>query len=147
MAEQSVYAAPEADLAPAAGDREYPGIRRLPYFGWGMALNLVYMGTIGALGPESSLVLVPMLLVLVAMGYLVVQRLRNTGSPGWHAAGIVVPVLNIYIGLRAMAFPEGYADHRSLDTPAKVIIGLFVGSMVLGIAAAVLVPMMVGGGA
>ena len=67
-------------------------------------------------------------------------RFRNQGSSGLWALGMFVPILNIYTGLRAMAFPEGYADHRTLDTPAKILIGVWLAFFVLGIGAAILLP-------
>lgn len=50
----------------------------------------------------------------------------------------MVPLLNIFVGIRCIAYPEGYEDHKTLDTPAKVIIGIFVGLLVLVILVAVL---------
>ena len=42
-----------------------------------------------------------------------------------------VPILNILVGVRALCCPEGYAHHKTLDTPAKVLIGIFIGLLVL----------------
>jgi len=41
--------------------------------------------------------------------------------------------MNIWIGWRMMACPEGYEDHRTLDTPGKVLSGIWIALMVLAI--------------
>ena len=145
MAEQSVYAAPNADLNTEAHVGDYPGLRRLPYFGWSVGMQLVYYTLLAVAGENPALVLLAVAAVMGGSIYLLVQRLRNTGSNGWWAALILVPIVNIYVGMKALAFPEGYDDHKQLDTAAKVIIGLFLGSIVLGIVAAIAIPAMVAG--
>jgi uncharacterized membrane protein YhaH (DUF805 family) len=146
MAEQSVYTPPAANLAAEAGEKVYPGFRRLPYFGWSMAVQVAYAILAGVTIAVGSTALYGILTLgmFAAAIYVLVQRLHNLGSNPWWAAAMLVPLLNIYIGLKAMAFPEGYDDHKQLDGPAKVIIGLFVGIFVLGIAAALMIPAVAG---
>ena len=141
MAEQSVYTPPDATLAAEAGEKVYPGFRRLPYFGWSVAVQIGYAILAGVTMAAGSTALYGILTIgmIAAVIYVLVQRLHNLGSNPWWAAAMFVPLLNIYIGLKAMAFPEGYDDHRQLDGPAKVIIGLFVGVLVLVIVA-VMIP-------
>jgi uncharacterized membrane protein YhaH (DUF805 family) len=143
MAEQSVYAAPGADLNTSAHAGDYPGMRRLPYFGWSLGIQFVYYAMLAVGGENPAMVMLALAAMTGASIYLLVQRLRNTGSNGWWAALILVPLVNIYIGLKALAFPEGYDDHKQLDTPAKVIMVLFLGSIALGILAAIAIPAMV----
>jgi len=45
-----------------------------------------------------------------------------------------VPILNIVVGIRLIAAPEGYAVHKTLDTPGKVIVGLLIGALLLFVA-------------
>ena len=145
MAEQSVYAAPSADLNTQSAVTDYPGMRRLPYFGYSLAIQFLYYAMLAASGECPAMVMDALALMMGGSIYVLVQRLRNTGSNGWWAALIFVPLVNIYIGLKALAFPEGYDDHKQLDGPAKIIMALFLGSIVLGIVAAIAIPAMVAG--
>ena len=140
MAEQSVYAPPGANVAEATQDREYPGLRRLPYFGWGLALQVAFVVLTIVVGP-GAISLLFSVAMLGGVIYLLVLRLQNLGSSGWWTLAMFVPLLNFYIGLKAMAFPEGYDDHKQLDQPAKNIIGLFVGFFVLTLAGVMLAVM------
>ena len=144
MAETSVYSAPNAELATETVAGNYEGIRRLPYFGYSIGAQVLFYLGLFLVGESGSLFL--MAALVAATAWIVVMRLKNTGWSGWWALGMLVPLLNIYVGLRAIAFPEGYSDHKTLDTPAKVIIGIFVGFFVLGIGAALLIPAMIAAG-
>ena len=134
------YAAPSADISEPAIHRSYSGLRRLPFFGCSVGLTVLYMVGLMLGGQEPTIALISVGLVLVGSIYLYVLRFRNQDSSGLWALGMFVPILNIYTGLRAMAFPEGYADHRTLDTPAKILIGVWLAFFVLGIGAAILLP-------
>ena len=127
------YAAPGANLSEALTSREYGGLRRAPFFGWSMGLMALYMVGVFAL----------LLGLCAASIWIHVLRFRNQGSSGLWALGVFVPIFGIYASLRALAFPEGYEDHRSLDTPAKLLIGLWLGAFLLGMLAAILIPMLV----
>lgn len=144
MAETNVYNAPDAELAVDVVAGDYEGIRRLPYFGYSMGVQVLFYLGLFLVGESGSLFLMAAL-VGTSM-WLVVMRLKNTGWSGWWALGMFVPLLNFYVGLRALAFPEGYSDHKTLDTPAKILIGLFVGFIVLGIGAAIIIPAIVAAG-
>lgn len=139
-----IYATPDADLdAGIDTDKVYPGLRRLPYFLYSLGINVFFSVFVGVVAgfAESALGITTniMMLVLVAVSvYLIIQRLHNLGSSGWWALAMFVPFLNIWIGIKTLAFPEGYDDHKTLDTTAKVIVGIMVGAMVLGIAGAFL---------
>lgn len=77
---------------------------------------------------------VALLLALATLGvmiYLIVQRLKNLGYGGLWVLGIFVPILNLIVLVRCLAGPEGYADHKTLDTAGKVIVGLILGLFVL----------------
>lgn len=140
-----IYATPDANLDAGVDENKvYPGLRRLPYFLYSLGVNLVYILVIGGLAAmeiDSVGIAIAAMVVVVAVSiWLVVRRLQNLGSNPWWAVGLIVPLLNIWIGLKTVAFPEGYDDHKTLDTAAKVIIGLAVGAAILGVAAAVLMP-------
>lgn len=140
-----VYAPPQANLETDYNtDTDYPGLRRLPYFLYSAGVNIVYaialfaIGTAAGAESAGAIGTVLIIAVLIASMVLVIKRLQNLGSSGWWAIGMFVPLLNFWIGIKTMAFPEGYDDHRTLDTAAKIIIGLFLGSMILGIGVAIL---------
>ena len=137
------YAAPGANLSEALTSREYGGLRRAPFFGWSIGLMAVYM--VGLLAVEGSPggIFALLLGLCAASIWIHVLRFRNQGSSGLWALGVFVPIFGIYASLRALAFPEGYEDHRSLDTPAKLLIGLWLGAFLLGMLSAILIPMLV----
>lgn len=149
------YRAPGADLGEPA-HQHYAGFKRLPYFLGTLAVQVVAMvlqfSFIGAMDPaaeaDSSTMFGGFGLIMLATFavsiYLTVQRLKNIGAHWAWVFALIVPFLNIYLAWRCLACPEGYVDHKQLDTAGKVVTGLFIGVFVLGIAAAVLVPAMVG---
>ncbi|MEM8912792.1 MAG: hypothetical protein AAGC97_13580, partial [Planctomycetota bacterium] len=47
-------------------------------------------------------------------------RLINQGANGWFALLAAVPIANLYVWLRCLVCPEGYAEHRTLDFVGKV---------------------------
>ena len=144
MAEQSVYQAPAADLDTGREVTEYGGLTRLKYFLYGIGLQVIYYVLLGISGAAESgaMVAVAFLALLGGTVWLGYQRFVNIGSNGWWCLMIFVPIANIYFGLKALAFPTGYDDHKEMDTAGKVIIGLFVGMIVLGVVAAIMIPMM-----
>ena len=42
-----------------------------------------------------------------------------------------VPLLNIIVAVRCVAAPEGYADHKTLDTTGKIIVGIVIALIAL----------------
>jgi len=138
MSDVNPFQAPA--VTEVAGDyvpsRDYGGIRRLQYFGFsfafGIANNIVQMLLMNA-GVQAAVIASGVVGFAVGM-YLAVLRLKNLGYSGWWALGMLVPFLNILVALRCIACPEGYADHKTLDTAAKVILGIFLGLFVLAIA-------------
>jgi uncharacterized membrane protein YhaH (DUF805 family) len=109
--------------------REYGGIGRLAYLGYsflvGVGTNV--LAAAGA-GTEAG----PAILVIAVIGsialslYVVVQRLKNMGYSGWWSLLIFVPLANIFVGLRCLICPQGYADTKKLDTAGKVVTGIVV---------------------
>ena len=63
----------------------------------------------------------------------VVKRFRNVGMSGWWLFGLVVPVLNLWLGYRLLACPAGYSTRRKLDVAGKLVAVLYWGSLVAGI--------------
>lgn len=83
------------------------------------------------------LFIVPLLIALVVM----LQRFRNLGMTRAWFLGLIIPVLNWWLGYRLIACPEGYADHKKLDGIGWVLAILywlpFVGAILAGVFAAV----------
>jgi hypothetical protein len=52
---------------------------------------------------------------------------------GWWSLLLFVPIINILIHARCLAFPEGYVDHKRLDVAARVILGLMLGASVVAV--------------
>lgn len=138
MNQENPFATPDAELdtGPAPGLlRDYGGIGRLAYFGYTVLftfLSMFIVGGLAAAGGLSSLLLTQGILALVSF-VLAYKRLINIGDNGWLCLLLMIPLVNIFIGVRCLAYPTGYADHKQLDTAAKVIIGLFVGIIVIGV--------------
>jgi uncharacterized membrane protein YhaH (DUF805 family) len=73
------------------------------------------------------------ILFMIATLYVGAQRTKNLGMSGAAILWTFVPIMNLWIGWRMIACPEGYEDHRTLDVPGKVISGLWIGMIVLAI--------------
>ena len=145
MAEQSVYAAPAAQLEMPGTTGTFGGVDRLQYFLISMGIGVANMVLTLMFADTPAVAMVSLIAAVIASIYLVVQRLKNIGSSPWWTLAFIVPLLNLYIGMKCLAFPEGYQEHKQLDSAAKIIIGLFLAMFVLamlGIVAAIAVPMM-----
>jgi len=126
---------------------EYGGIRRLAYF---LRLLLLFVALIAVMaagfafssGGEPSLIVI----ILVMLGFAVlairfaVQRVRNIGLNGWWVLLMFVPIVSNFFSIALLACPEGYADHKKMDTIgivlAVIFVGLFLLSFILNIAGA-----------
>ncbi len=128
---------------------EYPGYGRLRYFLITMVFTILCYAIAAAIGfamygskPNIGVVVLVVIAVFSAMLagsiYIGVQRLKNLGMSGLALFWMFVPFMNMWLGWRMIACPPGYEDHRTLDTPAKVITGIWIGSMVLAFAAGIL---------
>lgn len=144
-----VYAAPQADLrADYASVAGYPGLTRMPYFLWMMGLQLggtAIMAALAAAVDPALGVAVGYALLLGGFIYISVLRFRNQGASGWWSLGLFVPIFNFYVGIRALAYQEGYCEQGRLDRTGKVIVYLYVGSVLLVVAAAIFLPMFAAG--
>lgn len=142
MSEYNPFAAPsEAGYATQNFQgRTYGGIGRLAYFGYSLLINIVSTALQFALaaGNMAGLILVVSVVGMIFGIWIAVQRLINVGLSGWWVLGLIVPILNIWVAVQCIAAPEGYAQHKTLDTAGKVIIGVFLGGVVLVIALVVL---------
>jgi len=123
----------------------YKGLRRLPYFGYGLLAGLIIefleqaiFYTVGVGAATFGLGLLLGFLSFVVQVWIIALRLRNLGYSEWWCLGMLVPILNILIYFRCIACPEGYAHHKTLDTAGKIIAGIFLSLIVLAVLAIVL---------
>jgi len=128
------------------GRTAYPGIGRLAYvllwFGASVAIWVLMIGGsfVAAALTDSGAARIAGLAIggLVGMAgsiWVMVQRLNNAGYSGWWCIGSFIPLLNIFVAFLMLVAPEGYADHKTLDTSGKVVCGLFIGFMILAVIA------------
>lgn len=149
MVDKNPYSAPAADVVPEyVGSKAYGGIGRLIYFlgnAGGYIVFLVVAFAFGALlgeGGDAGLALLGIVFVLymaVAL-WLAVARFHNIGRSGWNVLWFIVPLANLYFGWMAIAAPEGYKDHGTLDTAGKIITALYILMFVLSFALPFLAP-------
>lgn len=126
---ENPYSPPQADIAVRNVSREYGGIRRLHYFGLSMLLGIAQSVISVATTPidTNGTMSCGVLFIFVILSLLLVYfRLKNIGMNPWWALGLVIPILNIFIGVRCLAFQEGYADTKKLDTAGRVIVGIIL---------------------
>lgn len=112
---------------------EYPGIGRLVYFGCVMVLsivNVVLQQTLATTPGQSLLISLGVLPIAIVF---VVLRLRNLAMSGWWALLMFIPLVNILLALRCLVYPPGYGDHRTMDAPAKIIVGVILGLFLLAL--------------
>ena len=111
--------------------RHYVGIQRLPYLGIMIGLAIVHQGPIARVAAADSsgvATLMVTLLFIVVCFISAYYRLKNIGMNPWWCLLILVPIAHLLVVIRCLAFQEGYADTKKLDTAGKVIIvlGFFV---------------------
>ena len=103
-------------------EQEYPGIGRLHYFlsNVGMVAAVVFVVTV--FGPESRVMSVTTVVVMVASLILDVMRLRNIGVSQWFAFIRYVPFGRTLLGMCLMCAQPGWAEGRRLDSAGKSIL-------------------------
>jgi uncharacterized membrane protein YhaH (DUF805 family) len=151
MQDQNPYSPPAAEISAdqaMPGQATFPGLRRLPYFLWSIALGVGFVILMAIGGAIAGATNSPEAMIIVmAIGYIAlfvvaiilgVKRLNNLGTSGAWILLMFVPIVSIGLSIFLIAFPEGYTKHRTLDTAAKVIIGIFVAFIVLAILGGVL---------
>ncbi|MDD7983742.1 hypothetical protein PQO01_02125 [Lentisphaera marina] len=125
------YAAPSTSETLSVNDSgevmEYGGMTRGPYWGWNFGLNFVS--------------LIPILGIIVFIAgavYIIRERCRNLGYNLWYGWTVLIPFYNILVSFRLACCPEGYADHKTLDKTAKILLGVMVAFIVLSVGAVAL---------
>lgn len=122
----------------------YEGYGRLRYFLTYMVMTIVFYAiafgimflivkSTESVGASLAVLGLLAIVFMIAALYIGAQRTKNLGMSGFAVLWSFVPIMNIWIGWRMMACPEGYEDHRTLDTPGKVLSGIWIALMVLAI--------------
>jgi uncharacterized membrane protein YhaH (DUF805 family) len=114
----------------------YGGIGRLGYWLGCFAMLAIYvvfrLADRGA-GELGFAIVINFVLSFV----LVVSRLRNIGMSSWWALLLLVPCAGIFVGVPCAICPEGYQDTKKLDTAGRVLAGIFIAFLVIGVIIAI----------
>ena len=103
-------------------DQEYPGIGRLHYFlaQVGMIAAVIFVVTI--FGPESRVMSIMTLVLMVASVILDVMRLRNIGVSQWFSFLRYAPYGKTILWLGLTSAQPGWIETRRLDRAGKSIL-------------------------
>ncbi len=103
----------------------YPGIGRLNYFlaqvGMGVAMAVLVIN----LGPESPVVRLAGLGLMIAGFVLDVMRLRNIGVSQWFAMLRLVPYAGSLLTIGLQCAQTGWIESRRLDRAGMIIFGVY----------------------
>lgn len=171
MADQSdtieLYKAPRADLTrePEDGyDETHPlspkgRLGRVRYLGYSMVISFIAMIAIFAIGGIASVIgggsgstvltvlgIIVYLVMLPCSFILMIKRFHDMNRTGWLSLALIVPVVNIVLGLMLLFVPgtKGTNSYGPQPRPpgrwSGVVIGAFFLFFVLGILAAIAIP-------
>ena len=103
-------------------ENAYPGIGRLHYFlgQVGMIASAIFVVTV--FGPESRVMAVLGLVLMVVSVVLDVMRLRNIGVSQWFVFLRFVPLGKALLGIGLLAAQPGWNETRRLDSSGKSIL-------------------------
>lgn len=140
------YEAPQAPLVDSASavftPRSFGGIQRMPFVGVLVALIVIPV-VIELMAPPSGYMqtILHVISWVFLFGYLaaIVLRLKNIGMSGGWALLLLVPIANLLLILRCLAFQEGYVEVGKLDTPGRVMMYLLLALLLLSVVGIVFV--------
>ena len=100
----------------------YPGIGRLHYFlaQIGMIAAVVFVITV--FGPQSPMLKITGIAVMVVSFIVDVLRLRNIGLSQWFAFLRYVPFGKTILGVGLLSAQAGWAETRELDSAGRNIL-------------------------
>jgi uncharacterized membrane protein YhaH (DUF805 family) len=135
---ENPYEAPQAVVESTQTLRErrdhYGGIGRLAY----VALMIGAVGGSNIFSDMSRNAggIVTNLLITITFWVLLFVaaffRLKNIGMNPWWCLLLFVPLANLAVFFRCLAYPEGYADTKELDVAGKVVVGFCIAFILLG---------------
>jgi hypothetical protein len=109
-------------MSESGHEHKYPGIGRLHYFlaHIGMIAAVVFVVTV--FGPESRVMRITGLVLMVASFVLDVMRLKNIGLSQWFAFLRYVPFGKTLLVFGLLCAQTGWIETRRLDSAGKSIL-------------------------
>ena len=104
------------------------GYSFLAFIVFSVLFRVVAESGMGATG-LGRIILVTRIMLIAWIGsmiFITVQRLKNIGNSGWWSVLLFVPLANIFLGLRCLVCPAGYADNKRLDRAGKIMTGFLL---------------------
>src|SRR5688500_609124 len=109
-------------MSESTPEHEYPGICRLHYFLAHLGMIAVVVFVVTVFGPESRVMSITGLVLLVASFVLDVMRLKNIGLSQWFAFLRYVPLGKTLLGFGLLCAQTGWIETRRLDSAGKSIL-------------------------
>ena len=103
-------------------EQEYPGIGRLHYFLAHVGMVAAIMFVVTVFGPDSRVVSVTALAVMVASVIVDVLRLRNMGVSQWLMFVRYLPFGKMLMWIALTSAQTGWNESRRLDSAGKSIL-------------------------
>ena len=108
-------------------EHEYPGVGRLHYFLGNVGMVAAAVFVVMVFGPESAVMSVTALVLMVVSLILDVLRLRNIGVSQWFVFLRYVPFGKTLLGFGLLSAQTGWIETRRLDSAGKsILIALLV---------------------
>lgn len=104
------------------------GLTRTVYFGYTFLIGLI-AGIIQVAEPESSLL--ANVIAAVIQFALAWNRLKNACMSPWLTMLLLVPIVNVVIGVLLLVWQPGYGKINKLDENGKMVLWILVGSIIL----------------
>jgi uncharacterized membrane protein YhaH (DUF805 family) len=104
------------------GGLEYPGIGRLHYFLAHLAMIAAVVFVVTVFGPDSPVMNIITVVVMVAGLVLDVMRLRNIGASQWFVFLRYVPFGSTVLAMALLCAQTGWAETRRLDSAGRSIL-------------------------
>lgn len=141
----------ETDLERELRSAKWPGATRRVYLFATWVLPIIVGAAVAGLSwflldpenPEDVAVLpmlsgIAVLAVFIVIVFIWLQRFQNLGMSRWWILGNFVPILNLWLGYRAMCCPAGYEYHRKLDGIGVFLAIIYWGFILLSVVMMVL---------
>src|SRR5215216_8203613 len=103
-------------------ENEYPGIGRLHYFLGNVGLIAATVFVVAVFGPDSTVMKISGLLLMIASVVLDVMRLRNMGVSQWLVFGRFLPFGKTLLWIAMTTAQTGWNETRRLDSAGKSIL-------------------------
>lgn len=172
MTDENPYTAPDAELASASEELYQPNIfsfqgrlGRLRYLAYNVGVNLILMiamvplmGATAFMGgdPDGMSVIGIVVVGLFYVGTIVVsimfgkRRMNDLNRRGWWILLFIVPLVNVALAIYLLCFPgtdgpNNYGPPAVANSTGVLILAWMLPAlMILGIVAAIAIPMFVG---